>query len=1494
MDDIQKRTMLVDAGYDPDSYDVVHQSELTPTTAPTNSPASTALQAGERGFRRSIGSSILGGLGGALGVLGAPETGGLSLAIPALSALAGSYLGGKAQEAAEQKMMSPEDYAAYQNSSQQMQQEHPIASTVGSLATAPLSGFRPGLSVPLNAARGAGNIIAGIPFRSLQPIERAAIGNLGLSTGINTGVDIGSQLVNNGSVDPTQTALGIAGSLINNTPNVLGRRAYGFHALPATENVNPAEVNVYHNGESIDPNDFVKQQQQEAILNNAQNIPTADVINKVTGVSRPPFEPRLLNTLEASNQGGETQPLPEPVLNTKGIINQSTGVARPAIGGSNIPMSAQEVALQKAIQEQASNKRVEEYNKRIQEYNNARTEEALQNPNEIQDALQAGQIPQLNTGHENMPNKWLPSAEDTPLTPSELAANQYLPKEEQYQHAAPNNQLSNALTPNALKEATRHGVEVAATDKGLTDQEGNPVKGLQKYDSKGKPLAAVNKSEASPDTLYHEIGHNFIDQMEHSTNPADQALIARGKAITGLENLTELFGKRYQETVDAASTNPRFKDAFTRWMTDVESNFRNKFSSSSPEDISNLLARRARKGASLENDPALRDYAQRQNINRDQQRFQEGDKEFNEYPSDVERNSTQPPNGKDKASQDLFEGRNPNPFVRKIASVVDKIRFLGTTPPSRDITNYAADRINDLHTSETRLSAKYQEPLEEMYRRLKITPAEDNLISSYMWDRHHNGASDIELSPKLKEAVDTIRNGNKTLPDGFQGGLVSARVEQRDNGPKINGREAGFKENYYPNSLSEDARVTMTQKRNTPRAQEMQGEWLKHLEDQGLSLADAQKHINEYLDAVSGKIGLPEQSSAKFAALRKAEGLGLPKSLIEPSAKNTLERYYNRYAKDMAYYRSIENDPTMRSILNIPDENGSFISNPRVTNKGIDIDANNPLRGTRELSDAFNTFYRSKSDSEQFLAGANNVVKSAFMGPLTGVKNMLTSWVHDLPLIRVQDIPRLVTSIGNYKQAFEQSLMYGVNRRNISGIEFKDLRNDSIRSPINRIADKFNTIANVLNKLGGRSSIESSTRVIQFALGQDIAETYLKIPPGVNKTVDRFFKTFGPEFEEHRGQASIDPNVVNEMAARWVERNQGTYDARNLPAGALEGTLAPMLTLSRWNIEKFNTSYKDIYLPLVQHGDIMPLLKSTIAASLGGAAIRYMAEKINNKITDIPKLDEAAARKSWGGAAYSLANSMNLAGYFGIGSTLMQSAFDEAHGKTADGFFNFPALDFMGNAIGGNIGNLTVALENGNDIVPTMTRFLDKTMYDSMQMYRIVANHTLKSEQMALSNKERDLRNFRELEGGQIQNESPGGSNPLDNYSGKRLGQVSSINDAKPFIQGAVDRAVTSAGGDVLKAFDNLKNLGHSSNEIVPSTKDGTGALEFNRYRSYIIQTHGPEYWNGLVKDFMTREYVNQPQKQALVYKYLADNPGTFSELMKKGISRRPSGYPVY
>ena len=704
-------------------------------------------------------------------------------------------------------------------------------------------------------------------------------------------------------------------------------------------------------------------------------------------------------------------------------------------------------------------------------------------------------------------------------------------------------------------------------------------------------------------------------------------------------------------------------------------------------------------------------------------------------------------------------------------------------------------------------------------------------------DMQYEGKTDIKLTPRQQE-IDKIVQDN----------LDKSR-ELTNTYPKLP-REVEKIENYLPRVVSHEALNTLlnTTPDNPKRQQliadfydyyrslhaqksgETREEWLTRVHE------EADKELRNFLGGHSKeRIDLAQQ----FGPIDKARGVGLPRSWIETNLIDVMSRFNNRYARRLAYHEAIEQHPELYSLMKDPIM--GIGSNAAVRNVYDDIS------GHLEFNEA----------KRQAAAG---LVRAAMLGPLTGAKdfvsNLVLGFQHQTP---GQAVKSAIDSWSNIKENLAESFEAGVNRHNFGSLEWGEGDANNIINVLRRTRD-------VINQVQGRNLLEQMTRATAFGQGKFLAmdNLYAAKNNSLSGQGRKFLKDFAPGWEKYVDAGEFPKEELARVAARYVESVQGTYDYRGLPAIAQKGTLAPYLSLARWNIEKFNNFLKYVVEP-AKEGNITPLLMSTLGMVIGGAAVTKLVEMATNKKEKTPKLAELSAASEQGAditkaTAWKLASMASAAGYAGILGDITKSLLDKAHGNKAQVYDN-PLIIGL-SAIGSNAWDVVEAAQSGdlNLTADALSNFLE----DTTQAYRVTLNQVSgeKRKQIAKTDKMRDYRVYRQIRGEQVPNSSIDQPNPYIGADIRDYKNSESIEEAAKLLPSLISRAFEKADGDIEKLRLELAKLKAHNYQTMPSP--ATMPLSFLRYVNYLRLSQGDQVAQERVADYMRRNAIDKAKTRMI------------------------------
>tara|TARA_R110002020_G_scaffold475725_1_gene711908 strand:+ start:1271 stop:6658 length:5388 start_codon:yes stop_codon:yes gene_type:complete len=817
---------------------------------------------------------------------------------------------------------------------------------------------------------------------------------------------------------------------------------------------------------------------------------------------------------------------------------------------------------------------------------------------------------------------------------------------------------------------------------------------------------------------------------------------------------------------------------------------------------------------------------------------------------------------------------------------------------------YIRDAHNRLELMEKRYVNKYVEPLVMSLGKLSLSKSDKITLGRFRTLRRLVKKNFKDLDSEYVRKYNTeyqelyskvlgsskLGTANKLLDDLY----VQTRDEHIANGPKMKVGDLwrdpkAAREGYYdPFMLSRDATTVLRKKAHTEEGQAMQEKilkfWLQQREARVGIEDELRSDLREYIAVISNKDSYTKSTgetvdltaAAKFNALRKTEGLLMPPDLVDPDPFLRAQRYVGRFAKDMSRFTQIEDDHIVRAVRDLPNQEGVYTHRQTQKGKdtiepttptlkelfGDDVDTDYGSRAAKTFSNLDETHAGFHTDVDIQVLRANRMITSQWLGALSGVRDITTSFMNNLPYLRLQDMPLILKSVTHLGDAWKQSHISGANRSKLASIEFA---HDSV----DRAADAMATVADFSQKYSGRELFERGTRAIQFNLGKLLMRSYLN-SSGKDPHIQRVLTTMGRMADIDTGRLQKNPTTVsegdlNKLATAFVEINQGTYGARGVPSAMIRGKSSWFLSLSRWSVEKFNRYMKDVVMPISKDGDFRPLLKATLGAAVTGEALQEVANMINAKESYEPSFAELVESDAdFEEYVYHAMHVANLAGFFGVLSGLGNDVVRmTATGKGAVediSAITFPALEallmdkgiaqsLISYGTSDNVGDVTTSLRLAEDIMTNLNQTL--RIGRNQMLANTDAGKSLdealgttyfkgRASEMRRKGLERDLKVFNRLYRGEhgsrwFANIDRYARTPATNFKHSAT-EADMRENVQGLMENAWKRSQVKDGVDARK-FDRLLKEGYSKpSRISPKVTDAFTLREAQMFADYIAR----------------------------------------------------------
>jgi hypothetical protein len=591
--------------------------------------------------------------------------------------------------------------------------------------------------------------------------------------------------------------------------------------------------------------------------------------------------------------------------------------------------------------------------------------------------------------------------------------------------------------------------------------------------------------------------------------------------------------------------------------------------------------------------------------------------------------------------------------------------------------------------------------------------------------------------------------------------------------------------------------------------------------------AQAMEMLNTYLRGM----GPSSKASAHFNALRKAEGIGIPFEWMEKDPVKLFQRYGNRVSRDLAFFKNIEKNPEQRAIWNLTDQEGNYPS----------VEGVEPLVGPA-ADTAFRRMTGEHTTAETTYQAIEHFVRGLILGPVTGVKNTISTMAQILPYVGLKDLPKVAEAFRYIKQGFADSMEMGVNRHSITSLEAGDV------GGINKFADNLRTLGDVVRKYSGANAIEQWTRAHNMTLGELMAEAMSGRAAKGDIKAKAWLRKFGAD----------DFNNIDkkETAAQFVERVQGTYGARGLPAFLLEPSSPAywFMSLSKWSVEKSNVIKQDVVNPALRGEDFGPLMRYVFGGLLTGEVIRQVTEELfGGKKAATPSIKELQTKGDADDWAFKVFELAQLAGLGGIVSDSVRMVAAKAKGYNNQGF-SIPSVEIATN-MSKQVGDASRAISDGQPVLDVLTELAINLTTSTVQAGRVAYN-ALNPDEIKRLNQNRDLRNWRKMDGKNI---APyqGGRDEFGNLIQTKFKREDDLGEAKKIADEKLKPMMENLPKDERKKMrEGLKQM---SVPTIPADR-----REATEYLDFITKTQGSEASRALKEDKRRQDLVNRRKKSLI------------------------------
>ncbi len=1044
------------------------------------------------------------------------------------------------------------------------------------------------------------------------------------------------------------------------------------------------------------------------------------------------------------------------------------------------------------------------------------------------------------------------------------------------------------------------GVEVNTTTGKLTNPQGLEINGRAYTESGLRKIEAAIGTGAKMDTLPHELGHHFFDDLKVSPRSSDRALYEKVKRVVMESPVVREMAEKVNSQVPEGGkkydlskwdsgegyygadefrnkhlgevTLKQIQEGNKSWLKQLKQDLKVHWTKNpSLEDISGHLGNRLLHDAprsethgtdvksSVNVAPKMQDKEQ---VRKDKEATFIGEQSGFGYVPDVklynvhkdivhpETGKLLHPQGSTVAEETLqkygvkySEKDQPDIIAKdKPATTPERIytpaleNVKRKGPEGKKVANGISEALDQSRARQAAFTDTYRKELKS------LSGKEKSELRDILWreDDTKKSLPTSEIPPKLLPAYTKIREAFKAVAQ-----------EQIDAGQPVFDyntgafRKRGISDTYFSNTPSGEV-VDILKQGDTsanPRYGELKAEFLEHAKARGYDENKANAAFQSMLNQWSAN----PSHKPTFGATRIGEGVGLPKSWIEQDLARGLDRYAARMSKDRAWHDVIEKDAELAQMLGYKQD--AWGKDRKLVEGVKDISGDEDVQKLVQQVIA-----PGASNRHPVVEGLNRVVSSIIMGPLTTAGNTVSTIAgmskHVRPGQQLSLVEGVVKKLG---KAYENSFATGLNKEHIQSIE-------ELYMPMSRTSDNLGKLANVINLVQGREHGERANRAIAQAYGETIVEMKKLEALAGDISAEKFLKKLANDRDWQKLSGE-------ELGTRLAEKTEGTYDVRGLPMWVIDSGVAPYMKLSRWGIQQFNNFREDAWRPALKQGNYGPLLTTLFGTTVGGLILAELKKQVTGKEGNthtFAEIEEAKDDKTKADLLfYKLASAASYAGFAGIASDLTRSLLDKFHGNKPQGL-SYPTADLVFDGAD-KITDAIQAIKEGEPLADVTVEFWKNFAQGHIQTGRLLMDayarsgmdEEAKGKFEATQNRNK-LRKFEQVKGLPYQDRTALGEspNPFMGMKEKSFKAQSDPAKGSEELQNILADYLQKYGNEPELLEAKLKALKHNSYQTMPNID--RDLPKFAAYYDYLLKTQGKDKANAILADYIEQNSVNK------------------------------------
>lgn len=767
----------------------------------------------------------------------------------------------------------------------------------------------------------------------------------------------------------------------------------------------------------------------------------------------------------------------------------------------------------------------------------------------------------------------------------------------------------------------------------------------------------------------------------------------------------------------------------------------------------------------------------------------------------------------------------------------------------------AGDTISEVFGKRVKYVGQYENRITDALRPLSAEQANGlrEALESMTDTGTHTAKS--MLDPAQQAAYEQIRT---VLADQADAQIAAGQLVQDG---KV-WRERGKDPFYFPQIASRHVLRIIKNEIHSPEGQRLAKDYIDHrMNKLGETAEQAQAHLDEIAGAIDEGGMISPANAAKYGAVRKAEGAGLPKSWREQNLDTALRKYTRKFGSDRAFHDVIEKNPDAMHVLGMTHD---LQGNPIVPKtaglaraENMDLVRNAMREFMGHMDDP--SSHLMAAAQRLFSAGAINV-----MGKVHDIGSVTTHLAAHLP-DPVLDLPGMHAAIADTAKLAKAQANAIANGLIVKDISARQIAMNALKGIEQRtvtFAETMSEAGRMLNEINQNNRLEMYARTVAQAGAEYVVGRTMELAKAGEPASIKSLERWAPDWRNM---------TEDQIATRVAELVQGTYDVRGQPYIAPEWR--PYTGLARWGIEQANNAAEFMIEPLLKEGKAKPLFAAVGTAYLMGTALNELRKGLTGRQGNMPtqeEVDEATPEMKNKMQAYRALALIESMGVGGMVTSLTKGLVDEVMMKMDARGIKYPTYEAAAD-MAKKTTAMSSALIEGEDPMEVLQQYSTDMLMSSVGTLRYavqIASH-LTGEDMpgahvADVQRMEDYRNKRMHDITQGQSFRPL-QRPKPDYSALSVREFKRTGDAdraKELLPKVIDRAVRRAHGDAQLLDEELSSLRRNNIQSFPNMD--VNPEQAAQYYQWLVKTKGKAVADAALARYRLQNALNNAKRDAI------------------------------